>query len=544
MCRMATPQRDPRTGVYFIRVAIPGPLKSFFKIHHGKAHEWKKQLVDPDTGDKARSEAQAKRLYPDYYAEWTTAKEAAEAEVHGTEFRLTDRQADSLCGDWLASQLAEHDEDVLDDLQRELNYDMFVDVLEVNRCRDRPSYVHLRRHLERHSYVSDEAAKLLLTRKVPLPVGSEAFLAFCERLARTGIQLVRALDDRAGGDWRVPDAVLNAPTVGLIGSGKGETISQLYESFKQERKLDERQLMEFNKPTNDFIGLVGDIPISRVTPSHVRSFKDAHVEQGLAPATVDSRLSVLRRLFDYAIGNALIAVNPAKEIKVAKSKKDVRPRKPWSPTELQTLLNGSVHGNGKRPKGGVGEASFWLPLLALYTGARLEDIAQLHLEDVCETSDGIVYIDINDNHGKQLKNDSTPRKTPLHKQLLAWGFMGYVEQLKEEKRTKLFPGVETYRGQVAKSWGQWFGNYKRKELGIDPKDIRKDFHSFRHNFKDVARNSGIPKDVRDQLQGHHPGSVGEGYGEGYELKVLKKEIDKLAYAGVDTSVVNSKRDIV
>lgn len=159
MCRMASPSRDPRTGVYYIRVAIPHALKSYFKEHFGKGYEWKKQLLDHDTGDKARSESQAKRLWADYWAEWITAKEAAEAEVYGTEFSLTDRQADALCADWLSGQLATY-EDIPDDLQRDLNLDMFLNVIEVNRYREKPSYVHLRRHLERNSYVSDEAAKL------------------------------------------------------------------------------------------------------------------------------------------------------------------------------------------------------------------------------------------------------------------------------------------------------------------------------------------------------------------------------------------------
>ena len=299
---MASPWRDPRTGVHYIRVAIPRALRVYFKEHHGRAHEWRKQLVDLNTGEKARGEAQAKRLWPDYWAEWITAKEAAEAEVTGSEFRLTDRQADAICSDWLAGQLAEHGEDVPNDLQRELNYDMFTAVLEINRYREKPSYANLRRHLKQHSYVSDEAAKLLQAHRAPLPVGSEGFLDFCERLAITGVQLVRALDDRAGGDWRVHEALLKAPTVGPMGLCKGESISQVYGAFKEERKLTERQLMEFNKPINDFIELVGDLPVERVMASHIRSFKDDLVKQGLAAATVDGRLSALRRLFDYAIG--------------------------------------------------------------------------------------------------------------------------------------------------------------------------------------------------------------------------------------------------
>ena len=33
-------------------------------------------------------------------------------------------------------------------------------------------------------------------------------------------------------------------------------------------------------------------------------------------------------------------------------------------------------------KGGAGEAAYWLPLLALFTGARLEELAQLRVSDL------------------------------------------------------------------------------------------------------------------------------------------------------------------
>ena len=40
---------------------------------------------------------------------------------------------------------------------------------------------------------------------------------------------------------------------------------------------------------------------------------------------------------------------------------------------------------GERPQGGKGEASFWLPLLALFTGARLGEIASLRASEVLAT---------------------------------------------------------------------------------------------------------------------------------------------------------------
>lgn len=292
--------------------------------------------------------------------------------------------------------------------------------------------------------------------------------------------------------------------------------------------------MDFDTPVNQFIADVGDLPVTRITPVHARAFKDSLIATGQAPSTVKGKLSKLKQVVGYAVGNALITENPIENIRVEGSKKDVRSRRSWSTGDLQKLLDGPVHKEGKRPKAGKGEAAFWLPLLGLFSGARLEDIAQLRIEDVGEES-GIAYFDFNDSRGKQVKNDFTPRNTPIHKTLIDLGFLGHVEQLREQGEERVFPGVETYRGQVAKAWSQWFGNYKRRILEIDPKEVRVDFHSFRHSFKTAARDSFIPADVRDRLQGHKPATVGEGYGESEGLIALKKHLDKLVYKGLDLS---------
>jgi hypothetical protein len=50
--------------------------------------------------------------------------------------------------------------------------------------------------------------------------------------------------------------------------------------------------------------------------------------------------------------------------------------------DLKAIFASPVYAAAKRPKGGRGEAAFWLPLIALFTGARLEEIAQLYVRDL------------------------------------------------------------------------------------------------------------------------------------------------------------------
>ena len=49
-------------------------------------------------------------------------------------------------------------------------------------------------------------------------------------------------------------------------------------------------------------------------------------------------------------------------------------------------------------------------------------------------------------------------------------------------------------------------------------------YSFRHNFRDRLRNAGIQSEMIDQLGGWSRQSVGQGYGEGFDLSKLHEAI--------------------
>ena len=52
-------------------------------------------------------------------------------------------------------------------------------------------------------------------------------------------------------------------------------------------------------------------------------------------------------------------------------------------------------------------------------------------------------------------------------------------------------------------------------------------HSFRHSFRDRLRNAGVQSEVIDQLGGWAKQSVGQSYGECYDLSGLSKAIKQL-----------------
>ena len=52
-------------------------------------------------------------------------------------------------------------------------------------------------------------------------------------------------------------------------------------------------------------------------------------------------------------------------------------------------------------------------------------------------------------------------------------------------------------------------------------------HGFRHSMRDRLRAVECPSDLIDQIGGWVRGSIGEGYGKGYELDVKNKWILKI-----------------
>src|SRR5262249_47943511 len=162
-------------------------------------------------------------------------------------------------------------------------------------------------------------------------------------------------------------------------------------------------------------------------------------------------------------------------------------REPWEPAELRVLFSSPVFAEGVRPKAGGGEAAFWLPLLGIFTGARLGELAPLTSADVGnDEAAGNPTISIIEDAelSKRLKTRGSRRIIPVHPELVRLGFIDFVEQARRERggKARLFPLLSPGpRGGFGEAWSKWFGRYIRG-LGIRNRD--RVFHSFRHGFKD------------------------------------------------------------
>lgn len=196
------------------------------------------------------------------------------------------------------------------------------------------------------------------------------------------------------------------------------------------------------------------------------------------------------------------------------------------------LFQSEVYTQRKFPKGGGREAAYWLPLLALFTGARVEELAQLMVADVRHDDTLGHYLSITDDAAHaQLKNAASRRRIPLHPQLLDCGFLDYVARAR--RPGLLFPELRANgRGKLGGYFSTWFSIYLRNKVGIT--DSRKVFHSFRHTFKDACRAVGIEEEAHDALSGHTQQRASRRYGnEQYPLEPLFEAVSRLEFSGLD-----------
>lgn len=286
--------------------------------------------------------------------------------------------------------------------------------------------------------------------------------------------------------------------------------------------------------------ITGDaLPASRVEKRHIVEYKDRRLAEGKHVNTVRKEVNLLHAIFQTATDNARLPANPAHGIKLPKLKVSEKSRVPLDGNDLNALFHSPVYVAGLRPVGGAGEASYWLPLIALFTGARLEEIGQLETADVRHERDIWFFHFAPEGatdapSGKHQKATSSRRRVPLHPELFKLGFLDYVASVKKAGHRKLFPRVRSAEGrQSSASFSQWFGRY-RKKLGLT--DKRKVFHSSRHGFKDACRESGIPLEHHERFTGHANRSIGDSYGgDHFPLAPLAESMAKLRYDGLDLS---------
>ena len=220
--------------------------------------------------------------------------------------------------------------------------------------------------------------------------------------------------------------------------------------------------------------------------------------------TVNKYLQTYQGLFGWAVRNGYCAVNPFDGLSLSTKKVNVvAPRLGFSNEQVETIRN-AVLREGKPH----GEHHKWGTLTAIYTGARLNEIAQLHLEDIRQI-DGIWCFDINQEPGtlKKLKNAASKRIVPAHSRLIEYGFLDYFERMKARKgNDRLFPQFSYSKSDgYGRNLGRWVNESLLPDLGIKSSQLT--FHSFRHTMVGMLGAANVSQEHVMAIVGHEPGTT-------------------------------------
>lgn len=397
--------------------------------------------------------------------------------------------------------------------------------------------------------VSPETAIELTKRGALYNKGSEEFQAAAIEVLAAHVRAYDVILQRHNGE-HLPTPAEPKP------EAKGPLLSEAFNSWRAgggsvrgSKKPSENTVTEARQAVRFFTELYGDMRVADITKKVAREFANtvAKVPKNLPVAlrklplpqllarpdlsqyptrgatTINKAVQLLGAIISQADSEGALDevgsfANPfGKAVKIKVDEGAVEERENFSKADLKAIFNSPVYASRWRTEGGKGEAAFWLPLIGLLSGMRLNEIARLRVEDLREDADDAVwFFDVSRKGGRRTKTVSSIRRIPIHPELTRIGLLKYQAWMVDQgsrPQDPLWPDLR------ASSWSKWINGYLRDHCGIE--ESTKVFHSFRHTFKRMMRDAGLSEELHDAITGHaNKDSVGRGYGKGFSIKPL------------------------
>ena len=249
--------------------------------------------------------------------------------------------------------------------------------------------------------------------------------------------------------------------------------------------------------------------LRHIAPRDVLHFRESEVAAGKQPGTCNDYLGIVRSAFTAARKQGLITHNPAEAVE--RFTKDSEPtRQPFTLEQIQALLR-AAEGDW-----------YGAIMVALYTGTRLHDVANLRWDSVDLDKQWISY-----------KASKTRRRVtvPMHPALRAW----LKKQIRGIGKALLFPTLaDKSTSKLSREFSDVMERanvrgeiVRERENGTSGRSVRTlSFHSLRHAYASIMANRGVAEEVRMKLAGHSSQDVHAGYTH-HEAAVLRAAIAQL-----------------
>jgi integrase len=306
------------------------------------------------------------------------------------------------------------------------------------------------------------------------------------------------------------------------------SLLDLFEQYARQPNSRPETVKQFRAVIKHFISYLGHDNALRVGRAQVVKWRD-HLREEVGPRgkprsakTInDTYLSAVSAVYAYGLDRLLVSANPTSDVKRLPADANAKLReRDFTGAEQRLILGATLTAPSAAMASHNAAARRWVPWLCAYTGARVNEITQLRAMDVKQV-EGVWTIHITPEAGSTKTNKA--RTVPLHEHLIEQGFLAFVEG----KEGPLFydPSGRRKEGGRAqyKKAGMKLAEWVRSlgiELGVAPN------HGWRHTFKTIAREVGIPEAAADYIQGHATKSQGRAYGT-HNLATVRAELQKV-----------------
>lgn len=309
-----------------------------------------------------------------------------------------------------------------------------------------------------------------------------------------------------------------------------KTAEEIFDDFIQYKKKDTAEIHKYKEPIDvlfnvakkkylkdidaddmkDFIFTIKNLPNRNTKKSRelynefsedyyaLAQYTQEHLpDLSISLKTALEKIRRVNAFLDYAVSVERLDRNrlkikvimPSTQEKREFEKNEKKKRKPFHTDELNKLFNQSPWYKDEIIKNlRSNQDKFFIPLIGLLQGMRLNEIAQLYLDDIV-LNHGIPCIMVRDDKkDQQLKNATAERLIPIHSKLVDLGLFAYIEELQKKKEKRLFPQLYHTKGKgYGQAFSKKFNNRKFKETWVDKdrledRRIMTDFHSLRHTF--------------------------------------------------------------
>jgi integrase len=553
-------QRRAGSANYYARMAVPAALQSFF----GNRREFWRSLGTPDpktARDKAlpvvaewrrKFAALEQRACPageeiqsavwDHYVDEVGRDDLARSRTP-TAGQVADAQK-KLTADIEAGRVPWSD-DPLVQLSATLDLRVMADRAGLYRDQRAFRMKALKEHLAKGetALVSDFANEVIRRNNWLIAPGSADYRSICMKLLRAELEGLQRAEERDAGNWagKPADPAIVPPFAEMSPklAAPGETILELFDRYENEHQgrvtpdtwAQNRQVI---KRFAEFIGETSHI--SAVNRQNLRDWKhalakwprkanDVRAFRGMkfreviaanaaekkppiSQKNINRYLSAVGGFANWLLANDFNQQDVMKGMYLVLDKRK-RTRFPFTSEQLVAIFQSPMFhrcgGDKNEHKPGdieIRDWRYWLPLISLYSGARLGEIAQLLTADV-RGIHGVWVFHVT-QEGSDQKSTKTPgsqRVVPMHPKLIELGFLDYLKAMQAAKSVQLFPElVPDTRGFISGRSSSFFNDYFRR-IGVK-KDRSVNFHSFRHGMADAFRRAGYLDEQFGLLLGH------------------------------------------